>query len=394
MKLVILSAEELWGSSTSGGFGYRYRALLEGLAAAGHQLHLIYLDRDGASGSHRQPAGPAEGVGAVGVYGKAGTRRQRFRRDVLDLVAPRRTLAHDRCLEGLIDDVRPDVVIMLVAANPEIVRNTSHRYPTILFAEEDFSRSWDDVSANPGVTTRLRIRATRAIVRRAWPKPDAVIVISDTERDWAQKVYPAARIATMPLFVDETFWFARQGALETSVDIFAIGEYNDARNAIGMRRFLDALASGSAPGTPKVYLASRHAVHPVLRDVDDHRLAVLGYVRDPRALYETAKLCVVPSFSVSGAKNQVLQGWACGCPVVASWQAAGSVQAVDGVDLLSGCNARVLAECARRVLGDEELRDRLRIGGMTSYLRRHSKEPVLAAFERELVALVSARSKL
>ena len=394
MKLVILSDEEVWASLGTGGFGYRYQALLEALAGAGHQLHLIYLDRDGASGSDRQPVGTREDVRAVRVYGKAGTRRQRFKRDMLDLVAPRRTLAHDRYLEGLIEDVGPDVVIMLVAANPEIVRNTSHRYPTILFAEEDFSRSWDVMSANPGMTSQFRVGATRAIVRRAWPRPDAVIVISDTERAWVQKVYPAARTATMPLFVDETFWFARQGPLDTSVDIFAIGEYNDARNAIGMRRFLDALASGSGPGTPKVHLASRHAVHPVLRNVEDDRLEVLGYVRDPRSFYETARLCVVPSLSVSGAKNQVLQGWACGCPVVASWQAAASVQAVNDVDVLSGRDARALAECANRALRDDELRDRLRLGGMTSYLKRHSKAAILADFERELAAVVSARSKL
>ncbi|MEI9907785.1 MAG: glycosyltransferase family 4 protein [Actinomycetota bacterium] len=124
----------------------------------------------------------------------------------------------------------------------------------------------------------------------------------------------------------------------------------------GVLSLLEEISKFPLEKRPSIAIASRNLVHPMIKASDFPNLRILGYVEDPRPLYRSAKLSLVPAFHVSGTKNQILQSWAVGTPVVSTKQSALSVQAEDKVNVLVGNDPLDLAAVTMMALGDDEMR--------------------------------------
>jgi glycosyltransferase involved in cell wall biosynthesis len=359
---------------------------MKSLLDAGHSLHLIQL-KYGGNGQDLSFPG-AESHGII-VQNHPTNIAAKLFRILLDIAHPKRGLVHDGALNTVVADSEPDVVILLLARNPKVARNLERKFPTVLIAEEDFSSAWESTSKfGPVLRPLLQLR-NRAL-QRTWPQPDTVMVISDRELAWAKRAFKKSHVVTIPLFLQEEFWLEEGQPVGTPMEIFAIGNFDALRNAFGLRKYLDELQALSPVDTPKVHVACYFPLHPILADVPASRLVFIGRIGDPRPYYYDAKICLSPSLSVSGAKNQILQGWATNCAVVATLQSAESVKGSDGEDLLVGNDLRELASATLTALNDAELRKRLASNGRKSLMRLNSRKDSLQLFHDEIERLASS----
>jgi glycosyltransferase involved in cell wall biosynthesis len=95
----------------------------------------------------------------------------------------------------------------------------------------------------------------------------------------------------------------------------------------------------------------------------DSRVKVTGYVDDVRPFVQRSAVMLCPMTYSVGIQNKVLEAMAMGTPVVVTAQAAASLQAIPGRDVLVAHSTQEFAELALGVMHDEALRAALRWSG-------------------------------
>ncbi len=115
---------------------------------------------------------------------------------------------------------------------------------------------------------------------------------------------------------------------------------------------------GSKPPKPVQLLAA------------DPRVEVTGYVDDIRPYVARAEVMLSPMVYSVGIQNKVLEAMALGTPTVVAPQAAASLQAYPGHDLLVADSPQAFAEATLRLLNDAELSMSLREHGR-AYVEQH-----------------------
>jgi len=95
----------------------------------------------------------------------------------------------------------------------------------------------------------------------------------------------------------------------------------------------------------------------------DSRVKVTGYVDDVRPFVQRSAVMLCPMTYSVGIQNKVLEAMALGTPVVVTAQAAASLQAIAGRDVLVAHSTQEFAELALTVMHDEALRAALRWSG-------------------------------
>lgn len=341
----------------------------------GHAVRLVRIDRQ--DGPVTMSAADLRLVELTVIPGppKARTQSKLIRRHIQGMLRLRRTRFQTQ-LQDEVRDWQADLVVALVPFNPELLRGIDFSCRTILFIEENFARSWD-VTSSRSISVRVGSIIGRWLAIKSWPPFVEVAVISDREKDWAQRQFPRANVMTVGAFLDESAWNVTT-ARTVTCDLLVIGELGEARNAVGLAAVLVALENDGGDRL-RIHVASRSRPHPILEN-SLRGVTWLGRVSDAAALYRSASICLVPSLAVSGVKNQVLQGWFTSCPVVATDQAAASVDGVNGHDLISAGSAEELARAIRRLLDDYPLQGRLIEHGSQSYGRRHREADILEHF--------------
>jgi glycosyltransferase involved in cell wall biosynthesis len=108
----------------------------------------------------------------------------------------------------------------------------------------------------------------------------------------------------------------------------------------------------------------------------DSRVEVTGYVEDLRPYIRRAQVMLSPMVYSVGIQNKVLEAMALGTPVVVARQAAASLGARDGRDLLIADSPREFAEFALRLMNDAELHAAIHRCGRT-YVEQHHDWGVL-----------------
>ena len=95
----------------------------------------------------------------------------------------------------------------------------------------------------------------------------------------------------------------------------------------------------------------------------DSRVKVTGYVDDVRPFVQRSAVMLCPMTYSVGIQNKVLEAMAMGTPVVVTAQAAASLQAIAGRDMLVAHSTQEFAELALGVMRDEALRAALSWSG-------------------------------
>ena len=216
----------------------------------------------------------------------------------------------------------------------------------------------------------------------AYNAADAVIAVSDKERDLLGEFLGEERVHTLPLAES----IERSTVpLEDRHGMFFVGNFRHVPN----REAIEYLCNEVLPLLDPELLA-RHPLTVVgnhLRKVDlDIDRAVpgvnlVGWVPSVRPYVEQARLSVVPLLHGAGVKRKVIQSMMAYTPVVTTTVGAESLDLVQGEHALIAADAGDLAAGISRLLTDDQLWARLAGTGAAHVDARHGIEPVRKQFD-------------
>ena len=199
-------------------------------------------------------------------------------------------------------------------------------------------------------------RITRAL--------DAVILVSDAQRPYFEKLLPPERIFVVPHGVDTEFFHPAPQRSDAPLLLTVGGHLRDFET---LERAIDRIQA-EVPAMRFVAVGAHHGhtgrqfAHPRVEfreGVSDEEL---------RGLYQRAR-AVMFSFKQATANNSLLEAMACGAPVVAT-EVGGVREYLGGGGILSPAyDSGAMAEAAMRLLRDPQLAGRLGAAGRSAAMQ-------------------------
>ncbi|MET0903205.1 MAG: glycosyltransferase [Acidimicrobiales bacterium] len=221
---------------------------------------------------------------------------------------------------------------------------------------------------------------------------DAVLVVSDKERDLLSDFLGEGRAFTLPLAEDVP---RSPHPLEDRRGMCFVGNFRHLPN----REAVEHLCNDVLPLLDPALLA-RHPLtvlgnwlDRVELDVPPDPLGVhlVGWVPSVQPYADRARLAVVPLLHGAGVKRKVIQSMMGGTPVVTTPVGADGLELVQGVHALIGLDAADLAAGISRLLTDDDLWHRLADAGLEHAVQRHSIDLVERRFA-EIIETVMERA--
>lgn len=192
-----------------------------------------------------------------------------------------------------------------------------------------------------------RVLARREAARRdrmyvqVGTRAAAVVVISDSEREWFRRLVPGEKLYVVPHGVDCSHYAPADSTSEAGtedIDIAIFGNLGEHWNADAAAAVYQAAQGMTEKRQWALVGRGSDRLHQRLGAPPD--LLATGYVDDLRPYYRRSRVVLVPSAFHTGVKTTVLQAWAMGRPVVASAPAIEGLPAEDGRNVLVGRNPR------------------------------------------------------
>jgi glycosyltransferase involved in cell wall biosynthesis len=249
----------------------------------------------------------------------------------------------------------------------------------IAHSERPLSRAW--------VSAWNRSRALRALERRKVPAADAVLCVSDADRDMLAAL--GSEPLLVPNGVDDSF-FEVPAAPPREERILFFGQFDYAPNASGIARFLAEGWPHLAAARPaaRLVLAGRGMAPGLERAVAAaERVEALGFVDDVERELAASRFTIAPLWEGGGTRLKVLESLAAARTVV------GTPLGVEGMGFEDGRHGAVadtpsaLADAAASLLESPELASRLADEGRRLAARFRWSEatrPAAALYERLL----------
>lgn len=273
-----------------------------------------------------------------------------------------------RALETRPYDILHLVTPYLVPSLPRAAR----RPPVVVDFLGTSLGAWRDVRLAPRLGARLRgmarwsaaVRGERWVLRRV----DAAFAISETDRQYLQRLAPTRRIHVVPSGVD-TGYFAPQPEREEDRRLAFVGDMSFPPNVDGARylaRTILPRLRSRVPGV-RVWLVGQHPTPEVLALAADPAITVTGAVPDVRPYVARAAVVVIPLRGGSGVRNKTLEAMAMGRPIVTMAMGVEGLDVIPGTELIvtddpdafAGAVADLLGSPARRAAMGKAARDRV-----------------------------------
>ena len=287
-------------------------------------------------------------------------------------------------LLALVRAHRPDVVITPAYLGIRHQGPLLSNFRCVLCIEEEVPSRQDRL------TMPLRERARRRArqeAERLWLRPPLrAVIINERERHWAENLLPRTPIDVVPLAIDDSYWAT---AVEPAVgmdqvDAVVAGTMAFRSNAEGLAEVASEYRALTGRAR-SIAVASAATPHAALDEaISQGDIRFLGKVDDVRRYYRAAPVCLIPTFVVPGTKSTILQAWAAGVPVVTSRQAAASVSAVNGRDLLAADSPIEVARLLRRAVTDPVLCRELAVAGRARLQTNFAHDRIAAAWRSTL----------
>lgn len=240
----------------------------------------------------------------------------------------------------------------------------------------------------------LREGAVRAGLRLAFHRADAVIAVSESERDEARRLAPrhAGRIVLIhngvpevepPGDAERTRIRAGLGLEDSSVCVLFLGELSERKQPL---QFADAVTLARASNPALVGLVGGDGpLRAPLERVAGDGVRLLGNRDDPHELLAACDIFALPS-RWEGLSYALLEAMALGRAMVVS-DGPGNLEAVgDAGIVFPVADVRAMAEALTRLAADTELRDSL---GRAAAARARQRYP-LAEMTRATAAVYDA----
>jgi glycosyltransferase involved in cell wall biosynthesis len=223
---------------------------------------------------------------------------------------------------------------------------------------------------------------------------DAVIAVSDKERDLLIDFLGDGRVFTLPLAegIERSPY-----PLEQRRGMYFVGNFRHMPN----REAVEYLCAEVLPLVDPDLLR-RHPLtvlgnwlDRVSLDVDPQSPGVqlVGWVPSIRPYVEQSRLAVVPLLYGAGVKRKVIQAMMAGTPVVTTPVGAEGLDLVQGEHALIGVDAADLAAGIARLLLDDDVWHRLAAAGAEHVGRRHGVDLVERRFDQILDQVMRSESR-
>ena len=303
-------------------------------------------------------------LGEPGWVGRAHRARQFLFGALPRTCHPRRSAD----LAGVIAADGPSLVVLYLPHLAHLASRVPRGVPVVCVLEEGWERleAWGVDQRATGRRRGKWINATEQrraahLYRRVGRRAAAVVVISESEREWFGRWIPPDRTVVIPHGVDCEYFRPRAGAdVLTDIDVAVFGLLSHPRNGEPAQEVFKA-AQRSGEGWTWGFVGP--AGEAFSSTVDSPRALVTGYVPDVRPYYARSKVVLVPALNGTGVKTTVLQAWAMGRPVVATPFSVAGLPARPGDNVLIGRSPDELLGQVARLLDSAELRRRLEDAG-------------------------------
>jgi polysaccharide biosynthesis protein PslH len=242
-----------------------------------------------------------------------------------------------------------------------------------------------------------RSLAMRSVERRAVPRADAVLCVSDHDQRYFERY--SDQVIRVPNGVDNEF-FGIDATLPDSEDVVFIGQFDYPPNQVGVLRFLREgwpLLGASRPRA-RLLLAGKGMSDELAREAAaTERVDALGLVRDATEVLERSRLVVVPLWQGGGTHLKVLEGLAAARPVVGTPLSMEGLGVEHGLHCMVGADPPELAYLTAELLADRDRSEQLaragrELAGASRWER--TTEPAEHLYREWLRSPRSARGRL
>jgi glycosyltransferase involved in cell wall biosynthesis len=297
-------------------------------------------------------------------------------------------------LETALRDFVPDVVLGFDNNVAPYLALLPNRIPKVLDAVDSEilylrRQLW---RGDVGLRTIKHLIAAIALARLYFPRCQALVAVSDEDRDNIRRFSGHARVETIPNGVDCDFFKPRPGVRKIPGQLVFSGSLSWAPNRAAVRWFLRSCWSGIRRKRPdaSLIIIGKLGTDALKREWEQFpNVQVIGFVPDIRDYILQAEISIAPMVSGSGIKNKILEACALEQAVIATPLAAKGLRCQPEKDILIGSNAATFTSAVLRLLADPALRTRMGEAARTNVLTHYSWEQVVEQFENLLRAVAS-----
>ncbi|MGH7337030.1 MAG: glycosyltransferase family 4 protein, partial [Myxococcota bacterium] len=225
-------------------------------------------------------------------------------------------------------------------------------------------------------------RLKRALEARALGRFSGIFVLSEVDREWAERIYPGSR--TEILRYPGGLGFTGLPRAEVPGRVGFLGTLQRSANAFGLRRFVQEVWPLVLERAPEAELVVAGVGAPpdlVAELAAAPRVRYLGEVDDIEAFYAAASVFVAPILIGGGIIVKVLDALTAGAPVVTTTFGNEGIRAVPGRDLLVADDFGEMAAGITGLLRDPSRRGALGRAGAEFARRSFSTERFVATLE-------------
>jgi glycosyltransferase involved in cell wall biosynthesis len=247
---------------------------------------------------------------------------------------------------------------------------------------------------------RRRLQLNRAARRyyrfeeRYARRYDLIVALSEIDADWIRAHYHPARIVTVPIPVDTSYFVPAASRIERPARILFTGLMNHPPNvdaAVFFARDVLPIVR-RAVADAEFAVVGKHPTPDVWALNGLPGVTVTGAVPDTRPYLDEATVVVVPLRFGSGVRNKILEAWSMEKFVISTRIGAEGLDVVDGVNLVLADRAGEMAAAAIRAIQEPAWRDSMRKAGRDVARTRHDPKRIAGTYYEALTS--AARDKL
>lgn len=217
---------------------------------------------------------------------------------------------------------------------------------------KSYERQLNSKNWLPDFWKRWALRQYQNHEHYAWETFDALIAISDGEKQHVQNLFPNKRVFYAPMGIDTSVWIYSYEPVSPPRIAYYGGLGNPYNQKEAMRCYEQIMPHiwSEHPDVEFWFIGSNPPDFIRALPYKDTRVHVPGFVEDIQSLLKTITLVLCPFEGQFGFRSRLIEVMALGVPVVATPNAVYGMRVEDGYGLLlSGSNENLANYCLRLI---------------------------------------------
>lgn len=303
------------------------------------------------------------------------------------LVAQLRSTGFARAVAAQCASWLPDCVVVTTGPVAFVAEELAG-LPVVLSTIDSYSLQeralHDSLSGRARARMRLTLGAADRYERTQLRRYDAALTVAARDAAWMRRLHPDVPVHVVTNGVDARHFSPDASEIPPAgpVGVAFHGVMSYPPNVQAAQHLVRDImpAVWRADPTCSVRIVGRTPTDDV-EALSDERVEVTGAVRDVRSHLLAARVCAYPMVTGTGVKNKVLEAAALGRPVVATPEAVGDLDLIDGVHCLVRSSPKEFAAAIVELAADPQRAACLGAGARELVARRNSWEAAVVAVE-------------